>query len=133
MFTIRQATQDMKILEKFTNREEGFVIVYHEQPKWTGVWHIYETPDGPQNMTKMVDGVEMSILDDILICDSMEEARNLYSPFAAGTVDTQEKFQNGLLKLFKYREIMMKYMSVGVWKVRLGIQPNDKPTFEVVK
>jgi hypothetical protein len=133
MFTIRQATQDMKLREKFTNRESGVVIVYHEQPKWTGVWHIYETPAGPQNTMRMVDGVEMSILDDILICDSIEEAKNLYSPFAAGTVDTQEKFQDGLMKLFKFREIMTKYRSVGVWNVRLGIQDNDKPTFEVVK
>lgn len=133
MFTIRQATVDPKILEKFTNRESGVVIVYHEQPGWTGVWHIYETPDGPQNTMKMVDGAEMSILDDILICDSVEEAKNLYSPFAAGTVDTQEKFQDGLVKLFKYRSIMMKYKSVGVWKVRLGIQGNGKPTFEIVK
>jgi hypothetical protein len=126
MFTLRQAHQDKKILDKFINGSEGHVVSYHEEPNWKGNWTVFETSNGPQKLQINENVCSEIIIDDILIFETSEEYNDLYSPFGEESITDKEGFLNGLEKIVKYGIILKKYKSVGGWKVKLSIK-NGKP------
>ena len=110
------------MLNLFKDNTIGYVLSYAEQPNYGGVWSIFETDKGPLNCNKEPGFTSMG---DILVFDSREHAKDYYSPYGEfGTVTDEEGFEQGLMKIIKFQQIMQRYKSFGCHRVVMTICDN---------
>lgn len=130
-FTIRQFYKDYNpkdedVLNLFINNTDGYVIAYAEQPKYTGIWSIFETDHGPRNCNHESG---FTLVVDLLIFDTYEHARDYYSPFGeSGTITNSDEFCNGLYKIFRFDAILNEYKSITIHKVTMTLDKIRHPS-----